>query len=1501
MTSTLARPPSLRQLHIEQIQRLFNEPPSLSLVATDSAQAYLDQHFAGHRYTAASIYLGVSGGPYRALPDLVQERLANARATLLVEDYHQVAVRAREIYVPGGPSLAGLEALINHCGAHLLGYYAQRLQAWWCAPLPMNKTRWGYLADDLLELLYDSPPPAGMSPARFAAVFPKAQLRPSRPNALGPALTVQTVQLQRGASTQMLPLLLISHGAGVLLFSPASGVHLLDTVAAVQALLPAYTSPLLPGAAGQWFAAPVQGDPFEALAASYLERQCLEIQRLDPRVPRSVEDYHRLLRTLTDSRRWFVPSLSPRQQWLHEHLPLWLTQAPAPVCIAYAQLLQALVVARQQSAEEGVLDGIPSLQAYAEDALARCLQKHPQAATLKPAQILLSFDHVIAAAVPVPGGFIAGEVQTVTLSLVDLALENLGGFAHTAKAIRLNGAPAPAWLTYELLKGCVSEVDIGQAYPALLKRQLIEDVAQATRRQRVYCQQVRIQLPMQALEWQVKGLHGLTPEGVARLRTALAPDAGPAAVWPLAFKASAEAPADVVANVFIIGSRHTAGGPHLLYRPLYEPPLQEYPTLAELFAAIQAPGALQDSVLTWLDPRRQSVYANGGFGEPHIRHFLAGDEFTQYAIPAPAQLSKRLLSGDPTPHLFRAMAESLVSLADRQTVSNAERRWASLKQVGWLLFGTLQPLLTGPVMLVAWLAQLVDSAAQDMAALHAGDAQARNAALLDVLVNVMVIVAHQVSPHDVHQHLDLEPAVFSALARPEPMPLPPTRVAAPARFVAPVAWANAHNALTPELMARLLVFSVKTFAEPWPSMLPGAHRQGPWQGLLQAQSHWYALVRGEQFRVSLHADQVRIISADGSRLGPWLKPLGDGRWDIDLQLRLRGGGDPRREPPAENREALEARYTQAGHQRARAQRAMDVARTLLGKPAGELQTAQRSRAEASYVQALKDKLRYSQDELQWLRRLRELAPRPRYEDELSEVLVSIILATQLLDAHGRTQLQQRNAQLRPLLNRAQDHREEHAHAELNQGMRDLAALQAQAIDWRSLEQRYLDELQQVPRVGRDKAQALSINPATRPSIADLRSLQLTTLWGLAVDVPGPRLDDEFFAGMHTTIRRALWASRSLVDLPQLHSSEAERIELLDSLDHVFALTDDRLEFWRAMEPQAFDLDNLQRLQELLATMHQEVENDLAQLLQPTAATVPKATVDRRSKIIRTRNRDLYVARLSPERSGVESAQLVDTHGQVIGSFTEADDGVWDLEKPAPAQQPDPALGSLLKNAEGLLGDVDKAIAKVEAMIGKANDPASLQELLDAQARSRTWAADAIARKLRGLDTARLAAVQQANARATETRLRAAAARLEARGLSARVQATRNRAVTQDDVAFLHSQGEVRITRQGARVALKERHDDYLQVYAVNDVHTGKPLCFAHFHYARGQGPDDHFTAAHLKSPEQERLGRQAQAHVEAQAFARMRSGQGGRVQQTLEIRRSQIGLAIARRLFFSAD
>ncbi|KGE67503.1 MULTISPECIES: hypothetical protein [Pseudomonas] len=1501
---------SLRQVHIDKVQALFSEAPSLNDVATDSAQAYLDLHFAGRNYLAARLYVVAPTGPYRSLADKVLERLAAASPTLLVAQYHQVMQRVREIYVPGGPSLDDIELLINHCGTELLRLYAQRLQAWWREAVPVNMTRWGYLSDELLELLYDATPPAGMTQARFDAVFPRSTLHARRPNRMWSAhslaLKVQTVHVRQPA--QMLPLLLFSQPnvAGLWLFDPATGVQALDNLDALQVLLPGYTH------LTQWFTADAQGDPFDALAASYLQRQLLDIASLNPKVPRPLAEYQQLLGMITDSHRWFVPPVSERQQYWLDKLPLWLAHADADACIAYAQLLQALVLDRRQHGTANFLEDIPTLQGYANEHLQTCLRKLPKAATLTPEDVSLTFEQVIAAAVPVPGGFTAGEVHRIDVSLTELALENLAGFPYTVKAIH------PAWLSYESLKACVTQVDVGQAYPALLKKHLIDDSTEVARRGLRFSQQLRIQLPMQALEWQLKGEHGLSREGFRRLRAALQATAAERkvagqgmALWPLAFKATATSTADTVTNMFIIGPQQGEAGCHLLYRPLFEPPLLEFATLDALFEAIKLPGAVQESVLTWIPSRRQAVYANGGFREPHVRHFLVGDEFTRFEKPAPAQLSKTVAEADPAQQLFAATAQALVTLADRQSVSNAEQRWAGLKQLGWLLFGTLQPLLSGPLMLAGWLVQLLDSAEQDIIALQGTDQQARNAALLDMLVNLMVIVAHQAAPHDVQRHLELEHPVFAPKV--EPPAVLPTKIAAPAQFIAPASWANSRNTLTPQLQARLQALSLKSFPKPWPQALPGAEPSGPRQGLLRVQQQWQALVRGQQFRVRMEQDRVRVVSADGQRLGPWLKSVGRGQWDVDLQLRLSGGADTGGDAPLDWRQ-VENQYRQAITERGRAFNTMELARTLAEKAQGEGNEPQQARLLSSYYKATETMARKALTEWHYLRQLRSLKPLPRYETTECDALESIINALTLLDIQLNKRAKQTGARMLPLLERAEHDRDMQAHTELNQLTRELVAIYDSQIDWRTQEDRCLDALRKVPRLGRDRANALieetqllmdraqrsQAKPIpARPSLLALKSQQVRMLWTLATDVPAGQVEDEVASAISHTFTRTRWACSSFVERSQVLASNTEQIELLDSLDNVFAQTDDQIEFWRAVEPDRFSLPDLEKLQQLLAGLHRQVEDDLQALLQPAPGAEPAPKVSappapgRRKKIIRTRNRDLFV--VQTETADTTTAQVNDDTGAVIGTFTVADDGVWE---PAPApSRPDPELGALVKTANTLLQDVDKAIASVEALAKRTHSPASLQDLLDAEARRRLWTANKIREKLNDDSRIRLAAPQQDKARTAEAALRTAVARLEAKGLAVRISATRNKVLNQDDVAFLHAQNQVRIVRKGPRVALIGRKNDFLQEYAVNDARTGKAMAYAHFHYTSSRDVDDNFSAAHLKTPDQARLGRMAQARVETQAFERMRSGQGGRAVQPLEIHRSEIQRRLALRLF----
>ncbi|KAB7487820.1 hypothetical protein F7Q97_30190, partial [Klebsiella michiganensis] len=145
-----------------------------------------------------------------------------------------------------------------------------------------------------------------------------------------------------------------------------------------------------------------------------------------------------------------------------------------------------------------------------------------------------------------------------------------------------------------------------------------------------------------------------------------------------------------------------------LYRPQLSPPLQEFASREALLAAIQQAGPLQQSILAWLpDAKARAVYGNGGFKTPHIAHYGVFNEFDAPDTPKPTalavdgfgaatELAQALNDGELMKHLFTANARSLVNLARNQSTSDAESRWASHKELGWLLFNTLLPVLQGP-------------------------------------------------------------------------------------------------------------------------------------------------------------------------------------------------------------------------------------------------------------------------------------------------------------------------------------------------------------------------------------------------------------------------------------------------------------------------------------------------------------------------------------------------------------------------------------------------------------------------------------------------------------------------------------------------------------------------------------------------------------------------------------------------------------------------------------
>ena len=306
-----------------------------------------------------------------------------------------------------------------------------------------------------------------------------------------------------------------------------------------------------------------------------------------------------------------------------------------------------------------------------------------------------------------------------------------------------DGQPLPDWLTPGYIKDVLEEIDIGSQYIALLKRLLIDDPTESVQRQALYKSQLSIQLPMLALEKKIRAEAGFTEHGWQVLDRLFQPDPAPwLCIRPLAFHAYEGCEADYVANMFVFGARDIQSGPFVLYRPFAADALLEFPTWAALMTAIKQPGELQELVLAWLDDDARSYYADGGFERPHLESVLV-EGFLALLPRSPATLGTQYVQGDIFEAMFRANADALVTLSDRQTVSRSERRWILLKRYAWSAFNGLTFFVSGPLQKTAWLFQTLISLQSGLQARIDGDKQAATQTVIDLLFNISLALLHE--------------------------------------------------------------------------------------------------------------------------------------------------------------------------------------------------------------------------------------------------------------------------------------------------------------------------------------------------------------------------------------------------------------------------------------------------------------------------------------------------------------------------------------------------------------------------------------------------------------------------------------------------------------------------------------------------------------------------------------------------------------------------------------
>ncbi|KAF1025618.1 MAG: hypothetical protein GAK37_02839 [Pseudomonas sp.] len=650
------------------------------------------------------------------------------------------------------------------------------------------------------------------------------------------------------------------------------------------------------------------GNIFDAQAATLLNRQLENLNTLQLPANGTRDDLKRQYSKATATAPWFVgaPALSaPQTLQLGNKLPAWLRSAPDADRFAYQRHALALASSVQRNAGRTFLDGIPDIRTYARQQLDA--QLAGRGYTSDEVEVVFK--------VPV-GTMGSGYIERVKMSLVDMALENLTGLPKGEMEVSIRGCPIADPTVAQTLKTIICQVDIGRHYPALLDCELLADTDRARERQSRFIEQVPIQLAMQALEFKLKGEAGITAKGYQFVDAVIRPGAGikqvdgqDITVRPLAFVRKPGAIPDVAANMFLIEPLDATSGPHILYRPQLAPALLEFATRETLLEAIRQPGPVQQSILAWLpDDRVRAVYGNGGFNIPNIARYTPFNEFDAPATPEPTTLAvdsydaattlrQDLLNGDLMKSLFNSNARSLVTLAQGQSTSDTESRWASYKELGWLLFNTLLPVLRGPGAMAGWLLQLA-SVESDIQKASDPQTSDPSAAMVDLLVNVAMLLSHtgtgspprrpvnaeRFTEHPQLQRTVNEPASTTNTVIQQATPLSPEGSLTSSHTVFDFAFSSTRG-LSPTQRGHINSFSVQAPLHPV-EPIP----QGATQGLYSINEKLHALIDNHWFRVARDLDGVFVIDEQNkARTGPALKTDGQGHWSFDISPKLKGG------------------------------------------------------------------------------------------------------------------------------------------------------------------------------------------------------------------------------------------------------------------------------------------------------------------------------------------------------------------------------------------------------------------------------------------------------------------------------------------------------------------------------------------------------------------------------------------------------------------------------------
>ncbi|MCP1456450.1 dermonecrotic toxin domain-containing protein [Pseudomonas kilonensis] len=1367
-----------------------------------------------------------------------------------------------------------------------------------------HTSRWQWLSDTLKNLLHirGLQQPGLTEPARETldqiVRWPDREQRFSRNTPAVYAYSLEST-LTQGTSSTVLPsneILLLHYtryGLIILLCSPGSAVQSFASMDAFnrdwgERIASRY---IVDTVTCQRYE--IGGNAFDTQAALILEQQLADLKAVQLPSRIGLQDLKTLYNELSDPARYLrdAPRLTPETSTrLDPLLPEWLKQASLADQTRFQRYSLALASVKKR--DQG-RTSLSDLKTFTADALLTLMSKTNDSSPAKAPPSQFQPDDVtlvFTVSAGYPGT--VGISEKRTMSLTRLAINNLVArpSGHLKLSHRL-GLALPAWLTPDFISrkgGLIEQVDIGAAYPRYLQEELLSDTPQAQEYQRMFAEQILAQLPLEALQNMLNNENGMTRQGLRLIEAVLQPDADDrqidgreVVIRHLAFLRKPEARPDVVGNMFIVEMQDVKTGPHLLYRPLYAPALLEFPTRQALLQAVVTAGDLQNSILTWMPDAARPVYANGGFLEPHIVHFIQGDEFSAPEKPAPATLAidgvsdellQYLHNGELLQYLYGCNARALIDQADRNSVSNSESRWAVFLEGGSLLFNTLLfPLLRGPAMASVWLWSLMASASQDIPALISEDPTTRELAAVDLLVNLAMLVSQfpsvrapaRASLPVAVEHQAMRAPAPRMVAQRWPAPDLPSilegSVALPGEQSSSsldFSFSSPRRHLTQEQRTRIRRMQVTR-----PTALPEPIGNGSFKGLYVIGNKWHALMQDGLYRVNPDPDGTTIVDPlDPTQTGPALQSDLDGNWSLDLRLRLRGGAPPKRLADqrrlnAQKAVELTAEINDYLARENEQQRSLEIAQQVMtrleeGSAFTEEQRAPKRKVFYDLLNEQTDIYLKLLDSAPERARLGIGLPSASVRGLMENVVNNARKAFLMVEIDQRA-LNTAHPQFFGTFVEEDVARDMPGYVVFLEAMNDI---NDRAIHWLQLKDEYLEKLLNLDSVGAQAFDRLTRGrPQNERNVIGTKALQLAALPILAIKNPETDLPDS----LYRIVKPLAEQVRSHADLQLYDLSASEQLEVLTSLTEHYGEALDALQGMKTLYADDINDVYFEKLTTLLDSLYQDASGKLAAEVKPEptprkrAPKRPKApSGSPQKKVIKTRKSGVLIGDLKPAGTSlpievVELRSQVDD--QVLATYSRHDD-VWDVvDVHRPARAPRTrSINAIKGDARTLLEELEKRLRRAESYKKRCRHPQEIEEIMNNEASRFRAISEELDRAFSASQTPRTPADQALGRQLTE-----AISRLTSRGSALRVELSLHLPPTDGNLQYLFEKNLIQVARLSERKALKGARKDFLQEYAINN-RDGFPLWYAHFHYEKIDTPKANYSVAHLKTKAQRR-------------------------------------------------